>query len=1021
MPGPSLSALLSRSFSDANRLLRLTTPLGDDALLVETAHIRESIGNGGFELDLHLLSEDAHIAHKRLVGQAVSLYLLTDGTAGPRERPFHGHVTGFGILGADGGFARYRMRVQPWLAFLGHNRDSWAFQDKNVVAILDDIFSGWQGQGALAPQWRWDLAEPDQLLPRSLCVQAGESDLAFVERLLAEEGLFYWFEHAADAHTLVIADHNGAFAQPERIRFHRAAATERSDTVQRAVPIARCVPTGVRIASWDYRAHQRIVAQTAVASSAPLDLPRDDTPGLYSFATESDGDRYATRQLQAWQARALQYRLRGSVRRLAPAQRILLTDSPLGRPDDVAGVELAILEVEHRARNNLSADVLAQVEALLGVLPAHAGSVRNDSDTPLYQNGVLAIPADTPYRPLDRDEHGARIHPKPTMRGTHTAIVVGSQGSPLLADRDGRIKIQLPWLRGSQSHSRQPHPSGDDNAAANESVGTWVRVASALAGDNWGAHFTPRIGQEVLVEFSEGDIDRPVVVGLAYNGRGQENAQGNAVSAGAAKATGNAPAWFPGTTGAHAHKPVFSGIKTQALAASQSRAGGHNALIFDATPGQDGLRLSTTQFDSRLQLGHLRAQTDNAREAARGHGAELATSAAGAVRAGQGLQVSAGEAGHRGASHVDASGASAVLESSSELATALAKAASTSRAKLPKDPSEPKQLPPLAGCTSQTKDLAETTACGQSPAGIAGGTGTAAAWAAPHLSLFGEASIAFATPAHSTAVANHLIVTAGQSLEAAAQGAIRWASGGGLVLYTVGKKADATRPITDAGIKLHAVAGKVTAHAHDNTATVAAQKQVALSSTHASVQISAKSHVHLTAAGAAIQIEGGNITLTAPGSVKLKASQKNLTGGARASSELPCMPKSNGEEGDRYFVLKSHKGEPIANRRYRAKSGNVAIEGVTGPNGETKILEGFIDQIARFELVNEVFDEHFILTDPIGQPIANMTYRIRAEGGALIDGVTDDQGRTSLYKNDAIESVELLFIPHEHSNGEGGD
>lgn len=888
MPGFTLSGLLSRSFSDANRLMRLSTPLGTDALLVETAHMRESIGRCGFELDLHLLGEDAHIEHKRLIGQPVCLTLLTDGWVSC-DRPFHGYVTGFGLLGSDGGLARYRMRVQPWLAFLGHNRDSWAFQDKNVVDIVDDIFKGWQGQVALDPRWRWDLAEPGALLPRSLCVQAGESDLALTERLLAEEGLFYWFEHGDDAHTLVIADHNGAFRDAGSARFHRADATELADTLQRLSPVAQVVPSAVRIASWDYRAHQRIVAESSVQTAAPVDLIRADTAGLYSFPTQEAGETQVHRQLQAWQARRLQYRLGGTLRRIGPGQRLSITGAPVGEP---AGLPVAIIEVEHRARNNLAADVLAQVESLLGAVSAHDGSVRNDGDTPLYQNRAIAIPADTPYRPLDRDEHGVRVHPKPTMRGTHTATVVGTSGAPLLGDRDGRIKILLPWLRGSHSHSRLAHPSGDDNASADETTGTWVRVASAVAGDNWGAHFTPRVGQEVLVEFSEGDIDRPVVIGLAYNGRGNENAQGNQVAAGSAGATGNAPAWFPGATGAHAHKPVFSGIKTQSLSESQSGSGGHNALIFDATPGHDGLRLVTTQFDSRLQLGHLRAQTDNAREAARGHGAELATRAAGAVRAAQGLQLSAGESGHRGIAHIDSRGATGVLQSTNELAVALAQAANTSRAKLPKDPSEPKQLPTLEGNTTQTKELAETTRTSQGPAGIAGGTGTVAAWSAPHLSLFGEAGVALTTPAHSTAAANYLTVTGGQSLEVAAQGAIRWTSGAGLVLYTVGKKPEGARPIADTGMKLHAAAGKVTAHAHDNTATVAAQKQVTLTSTHASIQISAKSHVQFTAAGAAIQIEGGNITLTAPGSVRLKASQKNLTGPASTAVVTPNLPSS---------------------------------------------------------------------------------------------------------------------------------
>lgn len=126
-----------------------------------------------------------------------------------------------------------------------------------------------------------------------------------------------------------------------------------------------------------------------------------------------------------------------------------------------------------------------------------------------------------------------------------TALVVGTE-DPLHTDRDDRIKVQFHWQPGTQGSHRLDHPTGACNAPASHASGTWVRVAQYWAGQNWGGVFVPRLGQEVVVAFLDGDIDRPVVISAAYNGQGQANGPGNEVDGGAATATGNAPAWFPG-------------------------------------------------------------------------------------------------------------------------------------------------------------------------------------------------------------------------------------------------------------------------------------------------------------------------------------------------------------------------------------------------------------------------------------------------------------------------------------------
>lgn len=166
------------------RLLRLTTPLGPDQLVVERIDGHEGLSED-FCFDIVALSADDRIDLNVLLGQPALLQILTQHSRS-ELRPVHGHVTAFERLGADGGLARYRLRLEPWLALLRHRYDSYIWQDKSVLDIVQEIFSDYHGKGRLAPRWRLALADATPYRPRALCTQYEESDLAFVERLLAE-------------------------------------------------------------------------------------------------------------------------------------------------------------------------------------------------------------------------------------------------------------------------------------------------------------------------------------------------------------------------------------------------------------------------------------------------------------------------------------------------------------------------------------------------------------------------------------------------------------------------------------------------------------------------------------------------------------------------------------------------------------------------------------------------------------------------------------------------------------------
>ena len=206
----SLQALLG-AFTQESRLLQLTTPLGRNRLITECVRGEEGISQG-FRFQISALSTDAALALKSLIGQLVLLQLLT-ATSRDELRPFHGYITSAEMSGAIGGLARYELTVEPFTAFMALGRDSRVFQDKTVLDILDIVLGAWQGKGRLAPEWRFDIADRSIYPIRSLTSQYQESDQAFAERLMDEEGLFHYFEHTGDpdtpslgSHTMVIAD-----------------------------------------------------------------------------------------------------------------------------------------------------------------------------------------------------------------------------------------------------------------------------------------------------------------------------------------------------------------------------------------------------------------------------------------------------------------------------------------------------------------------------------------------------------------------------------------------------------------------------------------------------------------------------------------------------------------------------------------------------------------------------------------------------------------------------------------------
>lgn len=892
-------------FTQSNRLLRLYTPLGDNTLLAESLHGEESL-ESGFCLHISALSTDASLSLRSLLGQPLLLQLVAD--AGNSTRAFHGHVTAAEICGANGGLARYKLTVEPWTAFLGLGRDSRIFQDKSVLDIVNIVFGSYLGKGKLAPAWRLDV-DRSRYPQRSLVTQYQESDLAFVERLMSEEGLFSYFEHdgaptkpARGSHTMVIADSNDVFMPnaQEKVRFTKSGASMTADSVDRWSTESRLLTNAIELCSWDYRI--RGVRTASVRGGGETELRSADAPGSYAFASREHGRRIVERQLQALESSMHVHTGAGTVRTFAPGRTFTLSDH-----SKYDGNKFLIMRVRHLAHNNLNAEIKPEVIQGLGQDPVAALTAaelskslhtvgKQISQRPDYRNSFDAIGASVPYRNSRTDGNGRLLHPRPTVQGQQTAIVVGPPGTPVYTDRDHRIKIQFHWQRGRVSHSRleHPNPDGHTGAPGNEQAGTWVRVATSLApiaGGNWGSNSLPRVGQEVLVDFLDGDIDRPVVIGALYNGRGAADAQHNQFAYGAGVATGNAGMWFPGDSGAHAHPAVLSGIKSQALKDSASGIGEFSQLVFDDSPGQARVSLQRHAKPhagtAELNLGHSCHQTDNKRISSVGFGAELKTEHSLALRAGRGMLLSGDRAPSSG--QVLESGPAAIqVEQSHALQQTLVELAQKHGARLGEEPS-PEKIRSLDAMTRSAQLLRPTS---NAAAGEHGPGGKPMTYSEPQLQLSAPSGIAALTPAAAIITAGTTTsIVAEQDINFAAQGRAAYVIKDGISLFSYGKVNNTGRPVQETGIRLHAANGKVSSQSQSGETRLIADKTVTIASVTKNVKVAAKEHLLLTAQGAYIKLTGGNIEIHAPGKVAFKATMKELSGPQNSSLVLPALPK----------------------------------------------------------------------------------------------------------------------------------
>ncbi len=455
--------------SQANRELVIGTPLGEDVLVPASFSGTECLSRP-FAYELELLSEDHEIDFSAIIAQPVVIRLTV---ADDETRWFHGYVGRFAQLGRAGSFSRYSATVVPWLWFLSRSVDCRIFQNQTVPDIVEEVMAG-RGFNSSDIERRLSATYN----PWDYCVQYRETDLDFVSRLMEHEGIYYYHRHTEDGCKLVLADspagHDAWFGYADiPYRPEQDESVDR-EHISRWVLRREVQPVSFALDAFDFTTPAKeLRAASSVADNQPgPQYEVFDYPGGYT--DYGDGQAYARTRMEELQAQYEVVSGRGDARGLAVGHTFNLVEHP--RQD--------------QCKQHLVTSAAYRITA--GDYEADAGGGTETQ----YVCEFTAIDADTPFRP-------PRMTPKPFIRGPQTALVVGPSGQEIHTDEYGRVKVLFHWDRYSKA---------DENSSC------WVRVAQVWAGKGWGGMLIPRIGQEVVVEFLNGDPDCPIITGRVYNG-----------------------------------------------------------------------------------------------------------------------------------------------------------------------------------------------------------------------------------------------------------------------------------------------------------------------------------------------------------------------------------------------------------------------------------------------------------------------------------------------------------------------
>lgn len=835
---------LTKTISPQNRrLVKFTSPLeNQQELLLERFSGVEGLSTL-FSFELSLISQDARLELKSLMGQPALLDIEL-ATGGPRY--VHGYISRFSLQKSDGGLAHYSATLSPWLWMLSRRHDSRIFQEQTIEDIIRAVFAHYEA----LPRFEFRLSQSPKSY--SYITQYRESDLDFVLRLLEGDGLFFYFDHTKEGHQLIITDHSRnlePLAQQPQIRYHSASVTEAADSITQWSSNRTLQPGRMAIQTFDYKQPNNPLRVSMPSLNVQGEVPSYeiyDFPGHYSHGMPEEGETLVRHRLEAMEVQGKTFQGTSNCRAMLPGYTFELTQHFDHDRDPIADRHFLLLTVEHRGCNNYLSDQPAD-----------------------YDNRFVCIRHKIAYRP-------PIVTPRPTISGPLTAIVVGPEGEEVFTDALARVQVRFHWQR------EQDPAQGT----------TWLRVAMPSAGEGFGHQFLPRIGQEVLVTFLGGDIDRPLVTSVLYNAN-------------------HFPPRFSHATGLPGNR-TLSGIQTR-----EHKGNGFNELLFDDTPGALRARLATSHHATALNLGKLTTPRTDGQAQARGDGAELRTDAAIALRAAQGMLLTTYARHGAQGSQLDRDELLRLLAECGELFQSLGQTAAS-----------------RGGQQVDTQGIeALRQALNQWPAPASDSSGQ------PVVAVAAEAGIVSATPRsqvhyagenHDTTAQDHLHLTSGAAL--------RMNAGKGISAFA-----------QDEGICAIANRGKVLVQAQNDDLVLNALKNLHLSAGEGELIVTAPTIRLVADDGSYIKI-GGGIEMGTQGKAIVHASDHDWVGPKTDSVSVPTFSRDPAAQrlAFHYPGDEAEGSRRAADHPYRIEleDGSV-VQGLTDATGLTQRVEREVMHQAR--------------------------------------------------------------------------
>ncbi|HHP7941270.1 TPA: type VI secretion system Vgr family protein [Acinetobacter baumannii] len=819
--------------------------------------------NQGMTAELICLSTNAHIPLKTFIGVQVAVDQVTDRGSFFRTT---GIITGASQGQSDGALTLYKLAISDPTYLWHKRRNSRVFMNKSVKEISEILFQEWQGKSPLfASSLTLDLSGLKQTYDvRPFVMQLNESDYEFLTRLWRSEGISWLIDEAEltvasnmdniQPQKLRLIDDNNQYQALTRraIRYHRSSATEQFDSMTSLMADRSLQPTSIFVQRWQPDVLQQTDGAGSVQSkhqhstnydnqSLSLEEAWHFSPAWMQDLNGEDGATSASNQqlekfnqnLSAYyDAQSKQFIAKTTVRDTQVGYWFELNEHPEIDQHESTDKEFLIIGKNYYKQNNLPKDLNQQIQTLVQQSDWQASNTdeRQANQLILQRRYIPTTPA---YNP---QTHSPVAHPQ-------RAKVVGPEGEEIYVDEWGRIKVRFLFTR-SDDHSHD----GGAGTNNNDTDSAWIDVLTPWAGEGYGARFLPRIGEIVVINFFNGDIDRPFVMGRVHEAQRHPTKFDN---------KGKLP-----------DTKKLSGIRSKEVS-----GGGFGQLRFDDTPGQISTQLQSSHGASQLNLGKLSHPKDKAESEDRGEGFELRTDQWGALRAGQGLLVSTHKQDNAKGDHLDAEVAKKQLEGSQTNSKALSDIAKNQKT------DEIESIEQLKDFASQIQQqiakFEKALLLLSSPDGIA---------------LSSSEDIHISADAQINQIA-------GDSINISTQKNVIAHAQNRLSLFAA-----------QSGLKAVAAQGKVEIQAQADALDVLSKLGITISSTDDKVIISSPKEVKITGGSSQITLNGSGIFPKTGGKFQVNAGQHLFMGGASANASAPELPKAKPMQGA-LELLRSYGGD----------------------------------------------------------------------------------------------------------------